>query len=290
MSNPFIDALVGELRASARYRLSAIVEMAHLSSAARDKFAQYYAQRCWPLLQQPAFASLQAAGPWLVGARPGSDVRAQYDFMGALEYNAPNAVCGWIISPLPPEQLARHLSQANIVTGADGHSYLLRYHTTASLQLLDSRRDLPGVSQWLSPIHRWWVPMANPDKKLWLQISGDGQPTSPQVPPITLDEAFWTALAGDPLSHRLAQMLDGHPPLAGHCHGTRLGLVQHYLEQARSQGLSREEDLVTFVLLMSSNAEQLRQTPAWHDALAATRAQQTTLSDNLQACLHRSPG
>lgn len=288
MPSPFVRALVEVLRTSDRYRLNAIVEMANLSPQVQEKLTQHYSQRCWSLLQQAQFSNLRTVGPWLFGSRPGSDVSAQYDFQWQLEEGAAGAVCGWIVSALPPAPLARHLSQANIVTGADGHAYLLRYHTAAALQVLDKRRELPGVSEWLAPIHHWWAPVAHPHKKLWLQIAGGDQPQAVHVPPITLDEDCWAALAGDPLSYQIAEMLKDEqscPALTAACHGTRVGLIQHYLDQAREQGLDRETDLITYVLMMARDGEQLRELPAWHDAIAATREQRTSLFDNVQRCL-----
>ncbi|MNE28573.1 hypothetical protein D3C80_1220180 [compost metagenome] len=251
MPSPFVRAMVEVLRASDRYRLSAIVEMANLTPEVQERLTGHYADRCWPLLQQAQFSNLRTAGPWLFGSRPGSDVSAQYDFQWQLEQGAAGAVCGWIVSALPPDRLARHLSHANIVTGADGHSYLLRFHTAAALQVLDTHRELPGVSEWLAPIHHWWSPVAHPNKRLWLQISGGDQPQATHFPPITLNEASWAALAGDPLSYQLAELLKGEPSctaLAAACHGTRVGLIQHYLDQAREQGLDREDDLISYVL------------------------------------------
>lgn len=288
MPSPFVRALVKVLRTSDRYRLSAIVEMAHLSPKAREDLIQYYSQRCWPLLQQGQFSNLRSMGPWLFGSRPGSDVSAQYDFTWQLEQGAEGAVCGWIVSALPPAELALHLSQANIVTGADGHSYLLRYHTAVALQVLGSHRHLPGVSEWLAPILHWWAPIAPAHKHLWVQVAGGDQPEAAHVKPITLDEHCWAALAGDPLSYQLAEVLKDdlpYPAFADTCHGTRVGLIQHYLDQAREQGLAREEDLITYVLMMARDGDQLNTSPAWQEAIAATREQHTSLIDNLQRCL-----
>lgn len=288
MPSPFVRAMVEVLRASDRYRLSAIVEMANLPPEVQEQLTGYYADRCWPLLQQAQFSNLRTVGPWLFGSRPGSDVSAQYDFQWQLEQSAAGAVCGWIVSALPPARLARHLSHANIVTAADGHSYLLRFHTAAALQVLDTHRELPGVSEWLAPIHHWWSPVAHPNKRLWLQISGGDQPQSAHLPPITLNEACWAELAGDPLGHQLAELLKGEPSfpaLAAACHGTRVGLIQHYLDQAREQGLDREDDLISYVLMLARGGEHLSNSPAWQEAIAATREQQSSLMDNVQRCL-----
>ncbi|MFJ4457376.1 DUF4123 domain-containing protein [Pseudomonas sp. NPDC089392] len=288
MPSPFVRAMVEVLRASDRYRLSAIVEMANLSPKAQDELTRHYADRCLPLLQQAQFSNLRTAGPWLFGSRPGSDVSAQYDFQWQLEQLAAGAVCGWVVSALPAVQLARHLSHANIVTGPDGHSYLLRFHTAAALQVLDTHRELPGISEWLAPIHHWWSPVAHPSKRLWQQISGGDQPAATHIPPITLNEDCWAELAGDPLSYQLAELLnDGQscPALAAVCHGTRVGLIQHYLDEAREQGLDREEDLISYVLMLARDGEHLSNSTAWQDAIAATREQHTSLMDNVQRFL-----
>lgn len=284
MNSPFVNAYVKILRTSDHYRLSAIVEMANLPEARRESLTDFYNGRCWPLLRQAQFHNLRAVGPWLFGARPGSGVSAQYDFQSQLQQSAHGAVRSWIISALPPEQLVHHLSQANSVIGPDGHSYLLRYHTPEALLALSARPELQGVSEWLAPIHYWWALVAHPQSLAWQQITGGNQPQAIQVPPITLDEACWTSLAGDPLSYRLAEMLK-HEPSLTQCTGSRRGLIQYYLNQAREQGLSREDDLSTFVLLMSRNGKQLAKNQGWQDALATTCAEQSPLADNVQACL-----
>lgn len=289
MPSPFIRTVVEVLRTSDRYRLSAIVEMASLSPGVQEKLTRHYEDRCWPLLQQTQLHNLRTAGPWLFGSRPGSDVSAQYDFQWQLEQLASGAVCGWIVSALPTAQLARHLSHANIVTGADGHLYLLRFHNAAALRVLDTYRELPGISEWLAPIHHWWSPVAHPNKRLWLQVSGADQPPSLHLPQITLNEDCWAELAGDPLSYQLAELIKNEPScaaLATACHGTRVGLIQHYLDQAREQGLDREEDLISYVLILARHGEQLSSSQAWQDAIVATREQQTSLMDNVQRRLH----
>ena len=73
--------------------------------------------------------------------------------------------------------------------------------------------------------------------------------------------------------------------MAAACHGTRVGLLQHYLDQAREQGLDREEDLITYVLMTARDGEQLSTSPSWQEAIAATREQRTALIDNVQQYL-----
>ncbi|WP_411382966.1 DUF4123 domain-containing protein [Pseudomonas sp. L7] len=293
MLSPFIQSIVTTLRKSNSYRLSGIIDIASLTPSARDKVQEHVSTYCWPLLQQAQFANLQAAGPWLFSARPGADVSAQYDFLGALDECAERAVCGWIISALAPEQLARHLSQAAVATGPDGHRYLLRYHTATVLKVLDNRRDLPGVRQLFAPIHRWWFPepTLNPNEQSWRSLTGADQPESLAVPAIHLDADSWAALAGDPLSYHLAKLLrkeNTAPAFDRACPGTQIGLIDLYLRQAREHGLTRDKDLITYVLMLACNGDNLADTPAWQQALSATCEQQTALVDNLQTLLPAS--
>lgn len=289
MSNPFLTALVDTLRESPDYQLTAIIEVAMLSSTARGAIISAYAERCWPLLQQQHFSNIRHLGPHLFGPCPESTLLAQREFQCGIEGRAGNALCGWIISALPHALLAEHLSHANVATGADGHAYLLRYHTGSALLALDARRDLPGVVDLLSPIRSWWVPVADPQKQLWRQVVGYDRPKVARARPISLDKACWEVLAGDPLSHRLDELLmteKPDPALPYYCHGTRLGLIQHYLTLARKQGLSRDDDLLTYVLMIARNGEGLTNMPEWHQALSACREHGKPLSESVQACLH----
>lgn len=287
MLSPFVNALVTELEKAPSYQLSAVVEMATLSPSAQRMFNRHYATYRWPLLQHPELANLQAISPWLFATRPDASVNAQYEFQGQLEHYGEDAVCGWIISTLAPNLLARHLSQAGVVVGPDGHSYLLRYHTAASLKVLNQRRDLPGVKQWLAPVHQWWVqqPSANPTERVWAPVLGDDRPQFTPVPRLRLDQACWTALAGDPLSYRLAELLRDEPnlPRFEHaCQGTRVGLIDLYLAQARKHGLLHEQDLITYVLVMARSGETFASTPGWQQALKATREHRTPLLEALR--------
>lgn len=285
MMSPFINAVVTALRESPRYRLSAIIEMARLSSAARGKLKEHYAERCWPLLQQEQFANLRDVGPWLFGARPGSEVSGQYDFLCNLGEAAGPEICGWITSALPPEQLARHLSHASMVSGTDGHPYMLRYHTPSAMRVLSARRDLPGITDFLAPIQYWWVPVVHPQTPRWCSIPGYDRPDADRPIILALDEACWEALAGDPLSHRIAEILKHEPSSPGlpeHGHSERLGLIQYYLNEGREQGLSREDDLITYVSLLARYGEKTTNTPGWPAALADACDNRSSFADGVQ--------
>jgi len=102
------------------------------------------------------------------------------------------------------------------------------------------------------------------------------------------EEALSTLSNFDSMSYRLDELLNAenpNPALPDICHGTRLGLIQHYLSLGREQGLIREDDLLTYVLMIARNGEALSRTPAWHEAISACREQGTPLSDAVQTHL-----
>jgi hypothetical protein len=288
MSSPFETDLFEPLHQSNAYRLTGLVEMARLSEAERDKLVTYFKARGWPLLQQPQFANLQALGPWLFSSRPSSVVSGQGDFFHTLKQLAGDAVCGWLVSALPPAALATHLSQANIIAGPNGSHYMLRYYTGSALPALHARCDLPGIPEWLAPIHSWWVPVPHPRHEIWKRFAGYDRPDYQRRVPIVLDPACWAALAGDPLGYRLADQLKAPLAAAGrqaNCHGTRLGLAQQYLAEARQLGLTNQDDLCDYVKLMALNGDALRDTPAWQQALRDARDQKRPLAEAVQVHL-----
>lgn len=285
MSNSFATELFNPLRASEHYRLSAIVEMARLTLDEREALEDAFGQQRWPLLLQAHFSNLREIGPWLLAPRPGAPLAGQHDFFGSLNQLAGDAVCGWIVSALPPAELTRHLSHANIVSAPDGGSYLLRYHTEHTLICLHTRRDLPGVAQWLAPIKDWWFPAANPSCKTWQRLPGYDRPPLASALSIELDQACWEALAVEPLSHCLADQLQAPLHAAGKesGYGIRLGLVQQHLAKARELGLTRQADLIDYVTCMALEGSALDNLAAWQAALQEARNTDRRLLDAFQA-------
>lgn len=290
MSASFARELFRTLQEVEGYQLNGIVEMARLPAAERETVKEAFEQQGWPLLQQAQFSNLREIGPWLFSPRPGAPLAGQHEFFGNLNRIAGDAVCGWIISGLSPSELALHLSHANIVRAPDGDSYLLRYHTEHTLMCLHTRRDLPGVAQWLAPIKDWWFPAANPSCKTWQRLPGyDHRPLVPAIS-IELDQACWEALAGDPLSHCLAGQLQASLNAAGHesCHGVRLGLVQQHLAKARELGLTGQMDLIDYVTCMVFEGDALGKLPAWQEALRQARTEGRRLLDAFKAHQHQN--
>ncbi|WP_421549562.1 DUF4123 domain-containing protein [Pseudomonas sp. QD4] len=280
---PFAEGIVNELRPLPTHRLTAIVEMARLEAAARQHVIERYAG--WPLLPQPEFAHLRDVGPWLFAASSESCLQGQYDFHCDLTECTSDAICGWLISALPPPDLAEHLSQATVAQGPDGAAYLLRFHTELAFPVLHARRDLPGIADWLAPIRSWWVVSPHPERKAWRHFAGYDKPSLRGVSTIELDASCWKALAGDPLSYRLAgQLLEPLTRSGMHenCHGTRLGLVRELLAQAHHLGLSRQSDKIDYVTLMALQGKSLQGSPIWNEALQEARDQGRPLAQALQ--------
>ncbi|MNT11932.1 hypothetical protein D3C72_1468390 [compost metagenome] len=274
MTASFAQDLINPLRKSPSHRLTAIVEMARLPVPARQPLLDGHAHTAWPLLNQPCFSNLREMGPWLFAAEPDADLQRQYDFHRTLTDKAGDALCGWLISALPPAGLAAHLAQATTARGPDGHTYMLRFHTELAFPVLHARHDLPGIGHLLAPVQSWWVTEPHPERKAWRHYPGYDQPRHAGVPLIQFDQACWDALAGDPLSYRLAEQLREPLTAAGmeeNCHGTRLGLVGSLLREARAGGLTRPGDLADYVTLLALHGRKLRGIAAWQEALAEAR-------------------
>ncbi|AZD84266.1 hypothetical protein C4K14_1425 [Pseudomonas chlororaphis subsp. aureofaciens] len=277
-----------ELRRFPGHRLTAIVEMALLDDVSRN----HVKERCsgWPLLQQQDFANLRDVGPWLFASAGQHTLQGQYDFFCDVTDNANDAICGWIISALSPLDLASHLSQAAIAQGPDGATYLLRFHTELAFSVLHARRDLPGISDWLAPVRSWWVVSPHPERKAWRHFSGYDKPILRSGTSIQLDQSCWEALAGDPLSYRLAEQLREPLNALGdreNCYGTRLGIVRELLAQAQSLGLSRQGDQIDYVTLMALQGKALAGTSVWTEALQEAKNLRRPLAQALQVRMRK---
>lgn len=269
MTASFTNLLMADLRESTTCTVTGIVEMARLDPAQRDELLARYDARAWPLLSQPEFENLRWIGPWLFGPGMHTSLQGQYEFHHALARHAGDAVCGWITSELSPAELAAHLSQANVAHAPDGERYLLRYHTEVALPVLYARRHQSGPRELFAPVTAWWHPLPHASRKAWTAIRGGRRTDAAAIPPMTLDDDTWTALAGDPLAYALADQLK--PAFARQpdtdCYGVRLGTVQHHLAQARKQGLTRPGDLNDYVTLTVHVGDALTADAHWQAAI-----------------------
>lgn len=271
---PFAQGLMKQLREAPSHRLMAIVELARLQAPERQQLVDRYSESARPLLSQDCFSNLRDVGPWLFSPGQQADLQSQYDFHCALTEIAGDALCGWLISALELTRLAAHLGQATTARGPDGATYMLRFHTEQVFPVLHARHDLPGIAHLLAPIRSWWVIEPHPEHKAWRHYAGYDQPQYCGVPLIQLDQACWDALAGDPLSYRLAEQLREPLAAAGmseNCHGTRLGRVRKLLAEAQENGLNRPGDQGDYVTLLTLHGQELQATPAWQEALAEAR-------------------
>lgn len=288
MSTLLADGLVKQLRESASYRLSAIVEMARLSEADRQSLQTRHARSAWPLLGQPQYANIREVGPWLFSAGADADLQAQYDFHHALTKSGAEGLCGWLISAMPSADLAVHLGHAATARGPDGHLYLLRFHTEFAFPVLYARQDLPGVRQWLAPIRAWWLVQPHPERSAWRHYAGPDLPAGADVPDMVLDQACWDALAGDPFTCGIADRLRDAMIAAGQkppCHGVQLAKVAGLLAEARARGLTRLQDLSDYVVLVGLSGRLLRGAPDWEQAVAQAGTAGKPLAAALAAAL-----
>lgn len=285
MNTEFADLLIADIRQSATCTMTGLVEMARMEPDQRAELLASYEENAWPLLSQPEFENLRDLGPWLFGPGIHTSLRGQYEFHHALTKQAGDAVCGWLTSELPPSELANHLSQANIVHAPDGEQYLLRYHTEAALPILYARRNQPALRALFAPLTSWWHPLPHLSRKAWTVLSGERVAHSIALPPITLDDSTWKALAGDPVAYALADQLK--PVFAKQpetdCYGIRLGTVQHHLKLARERGLSRNGDLSDYVTFMLQVGERLADDTRWQAAIGEAKDGGRPLSQAFRA-------
>lgn len=289
--NPFSESVVNELRQLPDHGLTAIIEMARMKADVRRHLMERFSG--WPLLQQRALENLREIGPWLFTPSAQNNLQGQYDFLCDVAGIAGDAVCVWLTSAMSPPQLAEHLGHATTAKGPDGATYLLRFHTELAFPVLHARQDLPGISDWLAPVRSWWLVFPHRERKAWKHFTGHGSTKPYRTPVIQLDESCWEALAGDPLTYRLADQLRAPLEKKGdreNCHGTRLGLVHDLLAEADRIGLSRQSDRIDYVTLMALQGKALEGSPAWNDALHEAKALREPLAQALQVRMRRKNG
>ncbi|WP_321870614.1 DUF4123 domain-containing protein [Paraburkholderia tropica] len=288
MSTSFTDLLFDDLRVSSTCTVTGLVEMSRLDPAKREKLLLQHDGNAWPLLSQPEFENLRMIGPWAFGPGTRTSLDGQHQFYRNLSRQAGDAICGWITSELPLDQLALHLAGANIAYTPDGERYLLRYHTEVALPVLHEQRQQPGVRALFAPVTTWWYPLAHASRAAWKAVRGEKMLHAPAIAPITLDEHVWTALAGDPLAYvladRLGKTIEAERPEAN-CYGIRLGVVQRSLAEARQRGLTRTGDLGDYVTFMvqQGHVPALDSDPHWTSAIEAAKSGGPSLAQAYRA-------
>lgn len=289
---PFSESVVNELRGLPDHRLTAIVEMSRLEAAAKTQLMD----RCSgsPLLRRRELENLRDIGPWLFATHAQHNtLQAQYDFLCEAAEIAGDSICAWLTSAMPAPDLAEHLGQATTARGPDGATYLLRFHTELAFPVLHARRDLPGIADWLAPVRSWWIVYPHKERKAWKHFSGHNLADPLRAWAIQLDESCWEALAGDPLTYRLAEQLREPLERQGvheNCHGSRLGRVRDLLAQADRVGLSRQGDRIDYVTLMALQGKALEGTTVWSKALQEAKDLRAPLAQALQMHMRKKNG
>ncbi len=261
--------------------LVAVCDMAELDDTLRSNVRERFAGKSLPLLRDPRWHALLPYSPLLVTAES-ADNQGHHRLMGGFSHDLRNALHGWIISRVAPEQLAEHLARALVAYGPDGAAYLLRHYDPSVLSVLYRRAPPDWWRDFISPIASWWVPKGDTKVQRWGRIAGQVSAQASPLSPLLIDQELWQALAGDPLPHRLLQAVDTHTPelLDNECKAVRLARIESLLDNARQAGLSTHEDLHDYVFLsLASATAGLHADRCWSMALGAAVAGKGRLGD-----------
>lgn len=272
--------------------LIAVSDIAGLDETLRSAVSEQFSGRSHPLLRQEQWLALRPYSPLLLAARSaeiadcGSLVE---EFQGRLH----NALHGWIISTLPPAELASHLSHATLAQGPDGGTYLLRHYDPFVLPVLHQTADPAWWKAFIAPVVSWWIPRADSERRLWGRLPGNGVHARKPPPPPTLimDAHLWNALSADPFPHRLLREAEEHEPslFDTDCRNVRLARVMAHLDAARSLGLSSSESLHDYVFMaLSRPAQQLHNDRHWQHAVQAAASGNGRLGNLYLALLSRA--
>lgn len=225
----------------------ALIELAHLPVAARTTLFNELAQdsHYWPLIKDESQPHLQREGPWVLQVR-----QDKLDKLLTLD----GIVCalqGWIESPLIGTELASHLAPAMAVENPQKQRSLLRFYLPDVItQLHKDTLENPTNALFLG-VTRWWYRDATLG---WTALEGKALPES--LPPwqLTVDEARWQSLHGEPEVMQLtSELVDFSPSLfEGICLCERPRQVAKALMQANNHGLTAIADKRTFVYVQLS--------------------------------------
>lgn len=287
ISSELIRALSQEIyegdRSQPRY-LTALVDMALVPEAQRQGIAGHAACDVHPLLLDAELDAVKPLGPMLIG-ESGSGARQYEAVLSRVGARCAPFVLAWISSVLPTPALAQHLNGATYAYGESNERYLLRYYDPLVTPLLFAHADREWVSWFFGPVMSWWFLDATQDSSLWRRIRGAGRSGGVKpAQPLRLNAALWQALESDPLPHRLLRALEEQSPHAfeSTCSGVRLAQVEAQLNAARQSGLTRHEDLTTYVMVgMTRPWSQRLVDSRWQDALDRAVAGTERLHESL---------
>lgn len=254
----------------------ALIELAHLPVAARTTLFNELVQdsQYWPLIKDESQPHLQREGPWVLQVR-----QDKLDKLLALD----GIVCalqGWIESPLTGTELASHLAPAMAVENPQKQRSLLRFYLPDVItQLHKDTLENPTSALFLG-VARWWYRDATLG---WTALEGKALPES--LPPwqLTVDEARWQSLHGEPEVMQLtAELVDFSPSLfEGICLCERPRQVAKALMQANNHGLTATSDKRTFVYVQLSQGNDAWASEDMQSLLQRASGGEATLADLL---------
>ncbi len=271
--------------------LIAVSDMASLDDPMRQAVSDQFSDRCYPLLRHERWNALRPYSPLLVAARS-TDLADCGSLIEAFQGRLHNALQGWIISALPPDTLATHLSRATLARGPDGCTYLLRYYDPLVLPVLHQKADPAWWRGFIAPVVSWWIPGADLERRLWGRVPGRGVQvgTTEQLPMLDIDANLWQALAEDPFPHRLLREAEAYEPTLfdTDCRYVRLARVRNHLAIAKALGLSSSENLHDNVFMaLGRPAQQLQSDTRWQRAVQTALSGTERLGDLYVALLRR---
>ncbi|MFK1566643.1 DUF4123 domain-containing protein [Pseudomonas aeruginosa] len=237
------------VNAQPRY-LTALIDMARVPPEQRQELEMQLAAHAHPLLLAPGLEALQPLGAMLIG-EPGDGLAQSEAVLARVQKHCAEHVQAWITSVMPAPELTLHLGGATYALGPARERYLLRYYDPLVTPVLHQQADRDWVSWFFAPVLSWWFPGTKQQEPTWYRIRGQGHRPATNAPPLHITDDLWQALESDPLPHRLLRTLEAQCPqlFTSDCSGVRLSVVQAQLDAARQRGLTRHEDLTTYVMV-----------------------------------------
>ncbi|MGQ7261635.1 DUF4123 domain-containing protein [Vreelandella sp. V005] len=254
----------------------ALIELAHLSVATRTTLFDELVQdsHYWSLIKDESQPHLQREGPWVLQVRQ-DKIDKLLTLNGIL-----CALQGWIETPLSGTELTSHLAPAMAVENPHKQRSLLRFYLPDVItQLHKDALENPTNVLFLG-VTRWWYRDATLS---WTALEGKALPES--LPPwqLTVDEARWQSLHGDPEVMQLtAELVDFSPSLfEGICLCERPRQVAKALMQASNHGLTGTSDKRTFVYVQLSQGKDAWASEEMQSLLQRASNREATLADLL---------
>ncbi|MDR2625787.1 MAG: DUF4123 domain-containing protein [Zoogloeaceae bacterium] len=253
--------------------LAAIIDVGRLSEEERGKvqrklkkFQQQF------LLAEPELQELAPVGAILVSCLP-RDPLQHFQLLDDFCADSPDIISAWIASALPPQRMAEHLRQSTLAWDAQKRRYLLRYYDPLITPVLYRVSPVEWVRWFFGPMIAWWYAVATPEGECWSRLKGGAWLAETKPVPLVLTEELWEALMRDPLPYRLLHGLEEIAPevFAGECYGVRLTRIEGLLEDARQRGLTKQNDLITYVMACARHPER-HEDLRWQSAVQSAAA------------------